>query len=342
MAALILIIIALAAFAVSWAVTNALVTVLRKHMMDQPTSRSSHIVPTPRGGGLGIIAGLAAGLVAACFLSAPVPPWRLLAGTALMAAVGFADDRVRGLPATVRLLLQFAAAALVVVPAERFSLFPLPPPLDFSVGPFALPLALLWVVGVTNVYNFLDGIDGYAATQGLIGGAAIALADLSGPLAPAALALAGACAGFLIHNWHPAKVFMGDVGAAALGFFFAAVPFHLPGARQSDMILLVALALWFFLTDGIYTFIRRLIRGEKVWQAHRSHLYQRLVISGLRHDQVVIRIALASAFLAGGAALGIAHRCAGGMWGILLCATLLFVTLLLWTLRRERSLRNAA
>src|SRR5206468_6921221 len=127
-------------------------------------------------------------------------------------------------------------------------------------------------------YIFLAGIDGHAGLQGAVAGLGVALLHTVGSFTTIGMAVCGACAGFLVHNWHPARIFMGDVGSATLGFILAAVPFQTSGRWRSDSVFFVALFLWFFLADGAFTVFRRLWRGEKVWEAHRTHLYQRLVI----------------------------------------------------------------
>ncbi|WP_437277033.1 hypothetical protein WME90_38170 [Sorangium sp. So ce375] len=333
----------LVALAVGWSAVCALIPFLKRTgLMDVPNARSSHASPTPRGGGAGILAGIAAAALAAKLFGLPVPRAELFVAVALMAYVGFLDDRSGGLSVRLRLALQLVAAGIVSLPAGGLSRLPLPPPLDVETGIFAIPLALVWLVGVLNIYNFLDGIDGFAGLQGVI--AALALALLGGgeaPLAVMGLAAAGACAGFLAHNWHPAKVFMGDVGSAALGLLFAALPFELGHEARGRAVFAVALALWFFLADGAFTMIRRQLRGEKIWEAHRSHLYQRLVRTGLTHAEVARTVGVAAALVAGAAY--VAHRSGSAplAWGALLLAAALFVLYAKWTSSREVRLEEA-
>jgi UDP-N-acetylmuramyl pentapeptide phosphotransferase/UDP-N-acetylglucosamine-1-phosphate transferase len=150
---------------------------------------------------------------------------------------------------------------------------------------------------MTNVYNFMDGIDGIAGTQGLVAGVAWMAGGwwlASTPIALLGAALAGACLGFLIDNWSPARIFMGDVGSAFLGFLFALLP--LVALREpslasrtldaSRLPLFALLVVWPFVSDGFFTFVRRACRGEVVWKPHRSHLYQRLVGVGWPHSRV--------------------------------------------------------
>jgi Fuc2NAc and GlcNAc transferase len=275
------------AFIVAWCVTKLALPMLRKSgVLDIPNARSSHLAPTPRGGGIGIVAGLAGGLVVASLLGFRPPGLELLLGIALIAAIGFIDDRFGGLSVSLRLIAQFAAAGLVIWRAGPLDRFPLPQPFNFELSLFAIPLSLVWIVGVLNLYNFLDGIDGFAGLQGVVAGLGIAVWG-QGDVAAIGLALAGACAGFLPHNWHPAKIFMGDVGSGTIGFVLAAMPFQSVPALRGDGVFVVAMCLWFFLSDGVFTILRRLTHGQRVWEAHRSHLYQRLVQAGLSHDRII-------------------------------------------------------
>jgi UDP-N-acetylmuramyl pentapeptide phosphotransferase/UDP-N-acetylglucosamine-1-phosphate transferase len=237
----------------------------------------------------------------------------------------------------VRLLIQLVAAALIVGGTGGIDRLPLPVPLDLPLGPAAIPVALIWILGVINVYNFLDGIDGFAALQGLLAGVCLAVFASGSVMAATGLALAGACGGFLVFNWHPAKVFMGDIGSGVLGFTLAALPFQLATSSRGDAIFLVSICLWFFLSDGVFTILRRASRGERVWHAHRSHLYQRLVMTGLRHDRVVLYVLSAAAILAGLAIVSIRSGSMNAKWSVMLLASASFVTYYWWTLRRERN-----
>jgi UDP-N-acetylmuramyl pentapeptide phosphotransferase/UDP-N-acetylglucosamine-1-phosphate transferase len=271
----------------------------RRGVLDMPNARSSHGVPTPRGGGVAIAAGALAGLAVQVWLfgvSSPGLP--LVLALAGIVAVGFADDVV-GLPAAARLILQGIFAAVVLRGVGVVERLPLPEPLDVPLAPVvAWTLSLMWIVGVTNIYNFLDGIDGYAAVQGITACLALALMQLSPLITPLLVAAGGACAGFLLYNWHPARIFMGDAGSTALGFLIAASPLYAGTEVRHQAVLITALTIWFFVSDGVYTLARRAMRGERFWQPHRTHLYQLFAAAGLRHDQVVRRVGSASAALA--------------------------------------------
>lgn len=289
----------LLAFLIAGLVTKVLIPLLRKRgVLDIPNERSSHQVPTPRGGGIGIITGCLAGVVCAWFFGLPLPHFSLFLGAASIALLGFIDDRSGGLPSVIRFVVQLMAAGLVVFYSGGLPHFPFPSPLDMPLGVLAIPAAMLWIVGVANLYNFLDGIDGYAGLQGAIAGLAVAFLQPQGSFVAIGCAIAGACCGFMLHNWHPAKIFMGDVASATLGFTFAVLPFQGPLESRSQIVWGMALCLWFFLADGTFTMLRRLLRGEKVWEAHRTHLYQRLVKSGLPHNVVTARVMIGAALLA--------------------------------------------
>ena len=326
----------LVSFVVAWMATRALIPMLQKRgILDIPNTRSSHEIPTPRGGGIGIIAGLAAGMITARLLGMPLPGAELLLGALLIALVGFIDDHSGGLSAVVRLVLQFAVAGLVVYDRGGLARLPLPEPLNVSLGILAIPAALIWIVGVTNLYNFLDGIDGFAGLQGVVVGLAVALLGQGDLFTVIGFTVVGACAGFLFHNWHPARVFMGDVGSGTLGFLLAGLPFQLEPHFRSKAVFVVAMCLWFFLSDGVFTIIRRLLRGEKVWDAHRSHLYQRLVRTGLRHDQVVLTVIGGAALLSALAVLSARMGEPSAWWSVLIAAVGGFLVYHRWTRRRE-------
>ncbi|MHB1317367.1 MAG: MraY family glycosyltransferase, partial [Anaerolineae bacterium] len=154
-----------------------------------------------------------------------------------------------------------------------------------ELGLWGLPLSLVWVLGLTNVYNFMDGIDGLASSQAVAAGLGwAALGVLSGQPAASALGsvIAAGSLGFLLHNWPPARVFMGDVGSAYLGFTFAALT--IAGAQAEPRLAIAGILLvWPFVFDAAFTILRRLLRRENVLAPHRTHLYQRLVIAGRSH-----------------------------------------------------------
>lgn len=321
----------LSGFLVTWLLVPLL---KRRGVLDVPNERSSHVIPTPRGGGIGILAGFAVGLAVANGLGTTLE-LDILLGMGVMAAIGLADDYLGGLSAGLRLLLQILAASIVVYGSGGMELLPLPAPLDLPLGWASAPFTVFWIVSYANIYNFLDGIDGLAGLQGLIAGLAVA-ACAPAETAVMGLAMAGGCAGFLVSNWHPAKIFMGDVGSGAIGFMFGALPVTLgDGLSASRMAFSISIFLWFFLSDGSFTIFCRLLRGEKVWQAHRSHLYQRLVRTGLSHARVSVNVGVGALLLCVPAVLAMRERSAVASWLTLLLAVAGFAVYYVFTRRRE-------
>jgi len=241
---------------------------------DIPNDRSLHARPTPRMGGWGIVPVV----VLATLIVAP-HLWLAALCAAVLAAVSQIDDR-RGLPARVRFAAHLAAVAIFVWA------HPAPAPLWLLA---ALSFLLLWLV---NLYNFMDGADGLAGGMTLFGfagyaaGAALT-AHPSAELTWASAAVAGAAAGFLVFNFHPAKIFLGDAGSIPLGFLAGAFGYW----GWSDGVWPIwfpALVFLPFIGDASVTLLRRLLRGEKIWQAHREHYYQRMVQYGLGHSKTAI------------------------------------------------------
>ena len=248
---------------------------IRRQIHDIPNHRSSHTAPTPKGGGLAIVLALAGWCGWAAWQGSPanaLPLATLGAATLLLSLVGLADDIVE-LSARLRLLVQLVLALCVVAVAARA-----PSPGVGSITAVALSAAgLLILLWSTNLYNFMDGIDGIAALQGILCGLGIfvmALLDLyPGNLAVTGLPLALACLAFAAFNFPPARMFMGDTGSAALGFFIAGVAvLDYPAAPDALWLWLILLA--GFAADATATLLVRARRGESLTQAHRSHVYQ--------------------------------------------------------------------
>ena len=265
---------------------------LRLSILDIPNDRSSHTTPTPRGGGV-VIAGLVlAGLTAAGGLSA-LPGWQGLAvGGLLIAIISWLDD-VRTLSAASRFIVQTVASIVVILAYGAWQVVTLPGLGELALGWVGPALAVVWIVGLTNAYNFMDGIDGIASIQAVIAGCAWLISGMLLDL-PVVVWVGGlisaSCVGFLVHNWSPARIFMGDVGSAFLGFIFSSLSLVAAslasGPAEGRVPLAALLFVWPFVFDALFTFLRRLRAGEKVFEAHRSHLYQRLVIRGWSHRQV--------------------------------------------------------
>ncbi|MCB1043247.1 MAG: glycosyl transferase [Acidobacteria bacterium] len=204
-----------------------------------------------------------------------------------LALLGWLDDWKGGISGGFRLLAQCLVAFVLIWFTSPLSHLPLPDPANLALTWVAWPLSALWLVAVVNLTNFMDGIDGLVASQGVIAGIAWSLYSGDGP----GYLFAAGCAGFLLLNWHPARIFMGDVGSFFVGGMIAVLPFSVSGDSSASL-LMTALFWWMPLSDASFTLLRRIVKGEKVWQAHRSHLYQRLVICGWSHAQVSLLYAL--------------------------------------------------
>lgn len=263
-----------------------------RQLLDIPNERSSHTRPLPRGGGLAIVV---VTLAFALLAGLAWPEWPLaplllaLAAWALVAAVSLVDD-LRSLPISIRFGAHALAAVMVLLALGRWSLVEVPVLGRLTLGLGGALVAFFWLTGLTNAYNFMDGIDGIAGSQAVVAGAVWAASGVlvgSAPLAMIGLALAAASIGFLRHNWPPARIFMGDVGSAFLGLCLASLA--VAGAEVDPRLAFVGiLAVWPFIFDASFTFIRRALKRENVFAAHRSHLYQRLVIMGDTHRRVAL------------------------------------------------------
>ncbi len=328
----------LAAAAVAWAVTAAITPITIRalrafRLLDVPNERSSHRATTPRGGGVALLLGATAGFL---FQRPALDPALVatLAGAALIAAVGLLDDRFR-LPMWLRFAAHVLAACGLIACGASLRVAPLPAPCNVALGLFAAPVTLFWIVVVTNGFNFMDGIDGLAALQGVVTCALIALLALPADGSIAAAALAGAGAAFLIYNWAPARVFLGDVGSGALGFLVGALPLVGPPARRPEAVLCVALSLGLFLGDASYSRLRRIVRRQSWFAPHREHLYQRFVDSGASHARVTTALGLGAALVGGQAFLAHERSAPAYVWWLLLCLVGLLLAFELALLRRR-------
>jgi len=248
-------------------------------IIDEIGDRSSHTQPTPRGGGLGFVVAATVAWIAATLMIVGVDA-RMLLGVAgagmAVAVIGFLDD-LRGVPAIVRLIVHLGAAALgvwaVEVPAPLLACGPIG-----WIGLAALVVAVAWFV---NAFNFMDGTDGVAATHGIAAAGLIALSlgragDEQAAPFMLALGLVASLVGFLPLNWPKARIFMGDVGSGWLGLMVALI---LVAAWRVEPNVAFAGLAWLspFVMDPTVCLVRRALRGERVWQAHRSHAFQNLV-----------------------------------------------------------------
>ncbi|CAN5654092.1 glycosyltransferase family 4 protein [soil metagenome] len=291
----------LAAAAVSFALTHAVRRYAAdRDIIDVPNHRSLHDRPVPRGGGLAIAATFLAGMVLlTLFRALPVELMIALLGGLLVAFIGWRDDH-RGVSRRTRALVHFAAAAWVLWWLGGMNA------LSFGATEFALPvignvLAAAGIVWWINLYNFMDGIDGLAGGQAVtVAAAAGVLMLLTGArpeMAWPAFLLAGSAAGFLVLNWSPARIFMGDVGSGFLGFVFATLAVATENAGALPLVVWLLLS-GVFLFDSTVTLLRRAVRGEIWYEAHRTHAYQRLVTAGRSHAAVTTGILGVNAVLA--------------------------------------------
>jgi len=320
------------AFAVAALVVAALSRLRARLPADTPNARSLHAGAVPRGGGLAILAGF---VPAALFTPPDVPgPWTVwIACTGAVALVSFVDD-VRSLPAAVRLLVQLASAGALAwwMTIEQSGI-------ERIAATGALALVIAWGA---NLFNFMDGSDGLAGSMAVVGFAAYAIGAVSaGESGTAFAALAVATLPFLFANRPPASLFMGDVGAVPLGFLAAA--FGIAGVVQAWWpAWFPALVFLPFLGDATLTLARRLVHGERVWQAHRTHYYQRLNALGAGHRGTLIAY--------GGAMLAcatVALACLGaashvGWIGLGLCAVLQLTAFTAIEYHSRRTTRSAA
>ena len=271
-------------------------------VLDHPNERSLHERPTPRTGGIGILSGLLFGLSLAGWsgFSLGGSIGNGFFGSSLasgivfltygLALVSFIDDR-GGIPVPIRLAVHLAAASVLVIgfglgiPTLSFPLLGM-----MNLGWLSVPVSIGFLVWMTNLYNFMDGMDGFAGGMAVVGGSAIA--GFGWGMGHTIIFLAGggiavSSIGFLAHNFPPAKIFMGDVGSVPLGFLFGAL--MLLGVHDRVFDGWVPVMLFSpFIVDATVTLVRRLVRGERIWQAHRTHYYQRLVLTGWGHTQTVL------------------------------------------------------
>jgi len=281
------------AFVVSALATRALLGWLRRRaILDHPNERSSHTVPTPRGGGLAVIGTVLVLWVAwSIFHGAAPAVWWSVAIAALLAGFSWLDD-IRGLPVAMRLAAHFAAALAGIAALPPDSLV-VQGWLPFWADRLVAVLAWVWFI---NLFNFMDGIDGIAGTETASIGLglfilAVSIGAIPGPLP---VILAGAALGFLLWNWHPARIFLGDVGSVPLGYLLGGLLLGLAARGQWAAALILPA---YYLADATITLVRRIAAREKVWQAHKRHFYQTALRGGASHATVVGWIAGANLLL---------------------------------------------
>jgi len=298
-----------------------------RRVVDTPNERSLHAGHTVTGGGIAVALMLALAWLYIWAMGYGISPAILLPVVGLSLA-GLVDD-VRNLDWQVKLVLQLAVAALFVLLYGGFGR------LELFGAVLASPvvsagLSVLWIVALVNIYNFMDGIDGLAGGYGAVCALTLGLWFVlagGGGLALFAYAVMAACLGFLVWNWAPAKIFLGDSGSMLLGGTLAALA--IMGQRELDMPLSAFGLLYaVFIGDTLYTLVRRLRRGEQVWRAHREHLYQRAVQSGLTHAVVTGTVLGISAIMCLLASLEMSRTEPRVLW-LALCLLLLWLAMML-------------
>lgn len=297
-------------------------------ILDTPNSRSSHTIATPRGGGVAIVLPtLVALLVLGCTSRLDWPSvWRLCSGGAFVALIGFADDRWHVAPRW-RLVGHFAAALLVLATLGGV------PPLTamgfvLNSGWLGFAIAAVYLVWMLNLTNFMDGIDGVAGVEAIT--VCLSAAFLSGVAAPgqhlwiAPLVLASATLGFLVWNWPPAKIFMGDAGSGFLGLMLGVLSLQ-AGWVANRLFWSWVILLGVFIADATVTLIRRIANGEKFYEAHRSHAYQHAAVRRGAHAPVTVAVGIINLCWLLPIALVVALGRLDGVLGVLIAYTPLVV-----------------
>lgn len=290
----------------SWFAVGKLIDRLLSHnIVDRPNERTLHHGAVPRGGGLVIVACLLLVLVLMALVSSRPQIFSCMAVLILSwAGLSWWDDKVN-LSARFRFLVQLGLSLLTVL---AFGWVSQVLGLNlFWFGPLASVIGLLWMA---NLYNFMDGLDGLAASQTIIGGISLAfwfyvLGDK--PLAVACVVLAASCYGFLMWNWSPAKIFMGDVGSISIGAFFGTL--FIIGVTRYDLSIISFLGLFgVFIADATITLMVRAWRREKIWLPHRQHFYQRLANAGYSHSRIALGGVMLMSICSVFATLGVMSR----------------------------------
>jgi Fuc2NAc and GlcNAc transferase len=259
----------------------------KRQILDHPNERSSHVMPTPRGGGLAIVL-LVTGTAIASIKEADFNHVIVYIVCGIVIAfLGWRDD-ISSLSPKIRFIVQGLVAAVSIYVLGYFKSVTIPLFGELQLGVVGIIITFLWILGLINAYNFMDGIDGMAGGVALAG--VCAWMFLSANMGNnfvfwISFAIAASSLGFLFHNWSPAKIFMGDVASTFLGYTFAVLPL-LSADEGGDALMLGTLIMWTFIMDAGVTFIRRGLKRENVFAAHRTHLYQRLVASGYKHATI--------------------------------------------------------
>ncbi|MDH4088419.1 MAG: glycosyltransferase family 4 protein [Nitrospira sp.] len=295
---------ALLAFVSAWLITRSLCSPKSfLSIFAHPNDRTLHSTPTPQTGGLAVIVSVVIALLAAASVLALVQPsqpllpkgvasgslW-IVVSMLLVFTVSFIDDCI-GLPASLRLGVQ-AAAAFIIISGVGLTLssIPIPGGLTIELGLAAIPVSALLLIWMANLYNFMDGMDGFAGGMTFWGFGFLAYFGWQTHF-PVMLIISTFVAmgalGFLMHNFPPARIFMGDAGSITLGFL--AGTFMILGVRDGIFDLWVPIMIFSpFIADATATLLRRALLRKRIWEAHREHYYQRVVLSGWSHRRTVL------------------------------------------------------
>lgn len=333
---------AVIAFVVAWWVAGRLCSPESYFsILAHPNDRTLHSVPTPQTGGVAIIVSVVISLVAAASVFAIMYPSKVLlpkgmgsgslwivVSMLLVFVVSFIDDCI-GLPASLRLGVQ-AAAAIIIVGGVGLALssVPLPGGLLMPMGFAAVPVSVLFLIWMANLYNFMDGMDGFSGGMTAIGFGFLAYFgwEAGSPvMLMIAVFIAMSALGFLVHNFPPARIFMGDAGSITLGFLAGTL--MLLGVRDGIFEFWVPIILFSpFILDATMTVLRRAFRCERIWEAHRQHYYQRLVLNGWSHRRTVLA-EYGVMLLCGGLAVLYHHATGNGKLAILGAWMVMFLVL---------------
>ncbi len=285
-------------FILSYLLSNKLIQLLtKKSIIAIPNKRSNHKSPTPLGGGLAIMISFFIGCIPFIFLYKETmkPPLYIFSALALLCFISFKDD-IKHVPAGLRLIAHFIAAIIGAFIVRHNGLIfrgLLDPDLEYI-------FIVLTIVTFTNLFNFMDGIDGITGAEIIHLGISIAIVLYSlnnqSSYIYVSLLLVACSLGFLIHNWHPAKIFIGDAGSVTVGYILALL--LLIVAAKGAWVQALILPLYYF-ADAGFILLKRAIRMEKVWQAHTEHFFQRAVRGGLSHSEVVVKIIILNIILLG-------------------------------------------
>ncbi|MCW5958379.1 MAG: glycosyltransferase family 4 protein [Pyrinomonadaceae bacterium] len=308
--------------------------------IDVPNDRSSHSTPIPRGGGIAIV--IVSLFSYAALSYAGVLNFHVLwfISAFVIALVGFVDD-LYSIPLLPRLIVQLIVAGSVVYFHGSVTGIYVPYWYQtLAFGSLAPIISIVFIVGMINAFNFMDGIDGIAATQGIVIGiswAAVGYLHGSQSILIIGLIFSASCLGFIVFNWQPARVFMGDTGSTYLGFVFGSLPVILAdqsSIQAPELLLLAVLFAWLFIYDTVVTRAVQIIRGRKFWLPHREHQYQRLVINGVAHSQVSFYFGLSGVIVS---AAGYHIAIVKGEWIFVSIAIIVVISALLsiWTIKKR-------